>query len=54
MTNKAGKDNINCWSAMDKLADCATKLINRGSKSTPGFCSQNIEVRDQPRKLTVF
>jgi len=47
MATKLGKDNINCWSAMDKLADCATKLINRGSKSTPGFCSQNIEERLQ-------
>jgi len=47
MSSKVGKDNINCWSAMDKLADCATKFISRGSKSTPGFCSQNIEERLQ-------
>jgi len=47
MSSKIGKDNINCWSAMDKLADCATKFISRGSKSTPGFCSQNIEERLQ-------
>jgi len=47
MSNKVGKDNISCWSAMDKLADCATKLISKGSKSTPGFCSQNIEERLQ-------
>jgi len=47
MSSKVGKDNINCWSAMDKLADCATKFISRGAKSTPGFCSQNIEERLQ-------
>ena len=43
MSIKDGKEQINCFSAMDKLATCASRLL-RGSRSTPGFCSQNIEV----------
>ncbi len=33
-----------CWIGMEKLMNCATKII-KGSGSTPGFCSDNIEVR---------
>ena len=40
---KQDKINLDCWSAMDKIADCAARML-RGTKSTPGFCSQNIEV----------
>lgn len=46
MSIKDGKEQINCFSAMDKLATCASRLL-RGSRSTPGFCSQNIEDRLQ-------
>lgn len=46
MSSKEAKETINCYSAMDKLAACASRLI-RGTKSTPGFCSQNIEERLQ-------
>lgn len=46
MSSKDGKEPIDCFSAMDKLATCASRLL-RGSKSTPGFCSQNIEARLQ-------
>jgi len=46
MSNKQGKETFECYSAMDKLAACASRLL-RGTKSTPGFCSQNIEERLQ-------
>ena len=42
------KKHIDCWSAMDKIVThCASRVL-RGTKSTPGFCSQNIEVRLMP------
>ena len=47
LSGREHKPNIDCWAAMDKIADCANRII-RGSKSTPGFCSQNIEVRLMP------
>ena len=46
LSAKQDKINLDCWSAMDKIADCATRML-RGTKSTPGFCSQNIEVSSQ-------
>ena len=49
MSSKDGKEQINCFSAMDKLATCASRLL-RGSRSTPGFCSQNIEVSQINRR----
>lgn len=49
MSVKEGKEQINCFSAMDKLATCASRLL-RGSRSTPGFCSQNIEVSQINRR----
>ena len=46
LSAKQDKINLDCWSAMDKIADCAARML-RGTKSTPGFCSQNIEVSRQ-------
>ena len=43
MAGKQSKEAINCFTAMDKLATCASRLL-RGPRATPGFCSQNIEV----------
>ena len=42
MAGKQSKEAINCFTAMDKLATCASRLLR--PRATPGFCSQNIEV----------
>jgi hypothetical protein len=47
MADKAARGKpppLHCWLAMEKLMSCATKFI-KGSGATPGFCSQNLEVR---------
>ena len=33
-----------CWLAMDRLVNCAAKIIKGTGGATPGFCSHNIEV----------
>ena len=43
MSKKESKEVFNCLGAMDKLAVSASRFI-RGTRSTPGFCSQQIEV----------
>ena len=52
MSSKETKEPFNCYTAMDKLAACASRLL-RGTKSTPGFCSQNIEVSTSASRLVV-
>ena len=53
MNNKMGnKMRVDCWTAMEKIVTSASKLIGRGA--TPGFCSQNIEVRRNIISKQVF
>ena len=42
---KQDKINLDCWSAMDKIADCAARML-RGTKSTPGFSKLDFSLRN--------
>lgn len=44
MSGRCKKPSVDCWFAMDRLVNCAAKII-KGSGATPGFCSHNIEDR---------
>jgi len=44
MSRRCVKPPVSVWLAMDKLVNCAAKIMKG---STPGFCSQNLEDRLQ-------